>query len=157
MIVMNLTTQKKLAAKVLKCGVSRIWIDPVKIKEVSEAITTADVKRLIKKRIIKKKPEIGVSRKKRKKRKGPGSRKGTAKARSPPKRIWMNKIRTQRKYLRLLKEKNVVDSKLYRELYLKAKAGFFRSKSHIRDYLVRNKMIEEEKIKGVEDEIQKTA
>jgi ribosomal protein L19E len=35
----------------------------------------------------------------------------------------------------MLKEKKIIDDKLYRELYLKSKGGFFRSKRHIKIYL----------------------
>ena len=34
---MNLTTQKRLAASILKVGVNRVWIDPNEIEEVSRA------------------------------------------------------------------------------------------------------------------------
>ena len=36
---MNLTTQKRLAADLLKVGVNRVWIDPNNLEEVSRAIT----------------------------------------------------------------------------------------------------------------------
>ncbi|HNS25277.1 MAG TPA: 50S ribosomal protein L19e, partial [Methanobacteriaceae archaeon] len=34
---MNLTTQKRLAADILKIGVNRVWIDPDHSEEVSQA------------------------------------------------------------------------------------------------------------------------
>ena len=48
---MNL--QKKLAAKVMKCGVNKVWIDP-KNEKVKQAITRRDIRRFIKEGIIKK-------------------------------------------------------------------------------------------------------
>ena len=39
---MNL--QRKLAAKVLKCGENRVWIDP-KNEKVKQAITRRDIRR----------------------------------------------------------------------------------------------------------------
>ena len=36
---MNLTTQKRLAASILKVGLNRVWIDPERMEEVSMAIT----------------------------------------------------------------------------------------------------------------------
>ena len=51
---MNLTTQKKLAAKILKVGVNRVWIDPEHMEEVSRAITRNSVKALINNGVIKK-------------------------------------------------------------------------------------------------------
>ena len=54
---MNLTTQKRLAADILKVGVNRIWIDPERIDEVSGAITRDGVKQLIKDGAIRAKPK----------------------------------------------------------------------------------------------------
>ena len=58
---MNLTTQKKLAAKILKVGVNRVWIDPEHMEEVSRAITRNSIKALINDGVIKAKPVNGIS------------------------------------------------------------------------------------------------
>jgi large subunit ribosomal protein L19e len=55
---MNLTTQKRLAASILKVGVNRVWIDPDEIEEVSRAITRDGIKQLIDQGIIKAKPKL---------------------------------------------------------------------------------------------------
>lgn len=44
---MNLTLQRRLASKILKCGEGRVWIDPAKMSQVDEAITREDVRKLI--------------------------------------------------------------------------------------------------------------
>ena len=36
---MNLTTQKRLAASILKVGLNRVWIDPERLEDVSMAIS----------------------------------------------------------------------------------------------------------------------
>jgi len=54
---LNLTTQKRIAADILKVGVNRVWIDPKNTKEVSRAITREGVKQLIGNGIIKAKPK----------------------------------------------------------------------------------------------------
>ena len=59
---MKLSTQKRLAADVLKVGMSRVWIDPDFEDEVSLAITRDDIRRLIDEGAIQKKRTIGVSR-----------------------------------------------------------------------------------------------
>jgi large subunit ribosomal protein L19e len=137
---MELTTQRRLAAKLLKCGKSRVWIDPDRIGEVEEAITKADLRNLIKSGVIKKLPKRGISRarkklllakKRRGKRKGIGSRKGTARARQPKKELWVQKIRPQRKLLKLLRAEGKIDKRTYRKFYLLAKGGMFRSKAHL--------------------------
>ena len=51
----------------------------------------------------------------------------------------MNAVRAQRTLLKELKEKKEIDAKLYKELYLKVKGGFFRSKRHIQLYLKERK------------------
>ena len=40
---MNLTTQRRLAASILKVGLNRVWIDPERLEEVSLAITSKAV------------------------------------------------------------------------------------------------------------------
>jgi len=145
---MKLDMQKKLAAKVLKVGVSRIWIDPSNLEEVSKAITRYDIKGLIDKGIIKVKPKKGVSRGRARKldeqrrkgrRRGHGSRKGAKKARIPKKRNWINKVRPLRGLLKFLKEQGTITSKEYRELYNKIKGNFFRSKAHLKSYVEKMK------------------
>src|SRR3990172_13438625 len=101
---MQLKVQKKLAAKVLKVGPSRVIFDETRLEEIKEAITSGDIKRLITDHAIKGRPVKGISkvrsnknkRQKRKNlRKGEGSRKGTHHARADTKREWINKVRSQ--------------------------------------------------------------
>ena len=58
---MTLRNQKRLAARIMKCGVTRVWIDPTRIKDAQEAITGQDIRRLINDGIIKKLPKQGLS------------------------------------------------------------------------------------------------
>lgn len=141
---MKLDNQKKLAAQILKCSKKRIKLDLSRLEDIKEAITKADIRRLIIDKAIDKIHKVGVSRgrarkklvqKRKGKQKGYGARKGSRNARFPKKEEWMNKIRIQRRLLKNLKEKKIIDDLLYRELYLKSKGGFFRSKRHIKLYL----------------------
>ena len=56
-------------------------------------------------------------------------------ARLPRKKRWINRIRVQREFLSHLKGKGAIDRKAYRDIYLKSKGGFFRSKRHIKVYI----------------------
>lgn len=141
---MKIDNQKRLAAQILKCSKKRVKFDPDSSSEIKEAITKADIRGLIKDKIISKIPARGVSRgrarkrlvqKRKGKQKGEGSKKGSKGARLPKKKAWMNKIRAQRKLLKLLKKNKIIDGKLYREFYSKSKGGFFRSRRHIKIYL----------------------
>ena len=111
---MKLRTQRRLAAEILKVGENRIWMDPSRTEEISLAISKEDIRKLIKKRFIRAKPERGTSRGRfQKRRRGPGSREGPAER---EKLKWMRKVRALRKMLKELREKRVLDSRQYRRL-----------------------------------------
>ncbi|MGC8584815.1 MAG: 50S ribosomal protein L19e [Thermoplasmata archaeon] len=137
---MDVSFQKRMAADILKCGISRVYIDPKGLEEVSDAITREDVRMLIKKGLIKKLPVKGNSRARwRKKRiqkmkgrsKGPGTRKGTKHARLSRKDRWISTIRAIRNELRKLKKEGKIDKRTYRKYYRLAKGGMFRSRAHL--------------------------
>ena len=59
---MQLTNQKRLAAKILGCGVHRVWINSDYIDMVASAVQTEDIREFIDQGIIKAKPVKGTSR-----------------------------------------------------------------------------------------------
>lgn len=137
---MDVSFQKTLAAKIMKCGKTRVYIDPKALDEVAEAITRDDVRMLIKRGLIKKLPKKGNSRARiRKKmkqkqkglRNGQGSRKGTKNARLASKRRWVKAIRSIRRELRNLKEQGKIDRRTYRKYYRYAKGGMFKNRAHL--------------------------
>ena len=141
---MQLGIQKRLAAQILKCSQSNIWLDPNRLDEIKEAITKADMKSLIKDKAIKGKKIKGNSgyrirkireQKGKGRRSGPGSIKGSKHARSGKKDEWIRNIRVQRDFLQNLRDKKVIEESSYRSLYMKSKGGFFRSKRHIKVYM----------------------
>jgi len=143
-------TQKKLAAKIAKRSKKKVKLDSSRLEEIKEAITRADIRSLLKDKAIKVEQKKGVSRararkhkkqKVRGRKKGQGSRKGRANARLSNKQKWMNRIRLQRKFLKELKDNKKITQEVYKEIYRKAKGGFFRSKRHIKLYLTEHKLI----------------
>ncbi len=150
---MKLTTQRRLAAQTMKCGESRVWFDPRRIKDIKEAITNQDIRSLVHDLAIQKHaPESNSSFRhkksllqKRKGRKGGhGSRKGTKSARLDAKTNWINKVRAQRKFLKSLKSDKKINTKTFGELYSKSKGGFFRSKKHIQRYMEEHSLVNDE-------------
>lgn len=138
---MNLTPQKKIAARLLGVGIKRVWIDPDIEEDLSLALTRDDVRKLIADGVIRKKPVKGVSRwrarmmkiqKGRGQRKGHGKRKGRMGARQPRKKIWINKARSQRRYLRGLRDNKLILPSQYRKLYVGVKGNSYRSVTHLR-------------------------
>lgn len=141
---MNLRSQRRMAAEILGVGEGRVWIDPERLEDIEAAITREDIRRLIREGAIRKLKERGISRararilhEKRKKgrRRGAGSRSGSKKARANLKKTWVMKIRALRRRLRQLKERRVITTRVYRQLYLKAKSGVFRSISDLHRYI----------------------
>jgi large subunit ribosomal protein L19e len=148
---MNLKIKKRIAADIMKCSPSRVSLDEASLDEIKEAITREDIKILIHKGAIIKLPARGISnsrskelqeKKKKGHRKGHGSRKGTAGARQSKKETWMSKIRKQRQFLKEVKLKKLVSDSNYRELYRRAKSGFFRSLRHLKYFMSEKELFE---------------
>ncbi|MEM2728600.1 MAG: 50S ribosomal protein L19e, partial [Candidatus Bathyarchaeia archaeon] len=77
-----------------------------------------------------------IHEKKRKgRRRGVGKRSGAAGARISHEKEWVEKIRALRRRLRELREKRVISVRVYRQLYLKAKAGVFKSIADLHRYI----------------------
>jgi large subunit ribosomal protein L19e len=140
----NLSSQRRLAAQILKVGQNRVWIDPERMDDVEGAITREEVKKLIHEKIIVSLPQKGVSRSRAKvvrekkrvgRRKGAGSRTGSGRAKISKKELWMSKIRCLRKRLRELKASRVITEHTYRKLYGIAGSGKFESVAELERYL----------------------
>lgn len=128
--------QKRLSARILKVGESRIWLDPSQSKDIKSAITKADVRKLIQKGAIKALPEkLHRPREKRTMKKRSGSKKGAKHSVVTAKRKWISTVRPLRRMLKELRETNQIDRATYRKLYLLVKGGVFRSRSHLKIYL----------------------
>ena len=140
----NLSSQRRLAAQILKVGQNRVWIDPDRMDDVEGAITRDEIKRLIHEKVIVSLPVQGVSRSRAKlvrekkrvgRRKGAGSRTGSPGAKVSKKEAWMAKIRSLRKKLRELKASRVITENTYRKLYVMAGSGRFESVAEVERYL----------------------
>ncbi len=147
---MDLKLQKKLATKVTKTSKKRVKISPEAQEQVKQAITKADIISLVKEGVINVFSKRGTSRhrararhlaKKKGRQRGTASKKGKKTARTPRKEQWIKKVRLQRRVLKDLKDKNQVNQKDYRQLYLKIKGGFFRSKKHLLLYMNQHNLI----------------
>jgi large subunit ribosomal protein L19e len=141
---MNLSSQRKMAASLLKVGIGRVWLDEEHIEKISSAVTKDDIRKLIQEGKIKVKPIKGTSRyrarlrknqKKKGRRKGHGKRKGKKGARTPQKKKWISTIRPIRSVLKELRDTGKLSTSDYRKLYALAKGGTFKSKAHLNAYI----------------------
>ncbi|MGA2683149.1 MAG: 50S ribosomal protein L19e [Candidatus Bathyarchaeia archaeon] len=132
----NLTSQRRLAAQILKIGQNRVWINPEFMDDVESAITREEVRKLIHERVIVSMPENGVSRSRAKvirskkakgRRSGPGSITGAGYAKVTKKEAWMIRIRSLRRKLRELKASRTITEDTYSQYYRMAGSGRFQS------------------------------
>ncbi|OPX73198.1 MAG: 50S ribosomal protein L19e [Methanoregulaceae archaeon PtaB.Bin108] len=140
----DLTTQRRISASILKCGVNRVRFDPERISDIQNAISREDLRALIGEDAIQaiqaRGNSRGRAREKMAKRsyghcKGPGRRRGAAGARNPRKRQWIQKIRAIRKTLVELRDNGEINPHLYRMLYRQAAGGQYRSVAHLKAHL----------------------
>ncbi|MGC9445244.1 MAG: 50S ribosomal protein L19e [Candidatus Methanospirareceae archaeon] len=151
--MVNLTKQRRIAAKVLHVGLGRVWIDPNAAGVVAKAITRDDIRGLIEDGVIQKIQKQGISRgrirvralqKSMGRRKGHGSRKGARGARTKKKERWMSKIRALRRRLNELRADESIDRTAYRKLYNKANGGDFRNVAHLNEYIATHEQLAQE-------------
>ena len=147
-------SKKKVAADILKSGVSRIRI--LDSKQVEEAITRQDIKNLIRKGLIVKIQKKGTSKayskklfrqKKKGRRSGAGSRRGSYRARNPKKYLWIKTVRPLRTLLKELVLEGQIEKKDWKLLYSMVKGGAFRSKGHLLTYLKDHEMLKKKVVK----------
>ncbi len=135
---------KELVADIYGVGAHRVRIDPARLAEVEEALTKDDLRGLVARGVIEILPKRSPSRhrarylhaqKRKGRRRGFGSRKGTPGARLRRKLGWMLKIRAIRRFLKQLRAEGKISSGEYRRIYLLAKGGHVRSKKHVVEIL----------------------
>jgi len=150
----DLRNQRRMAASILKCGKTRVWMDPDRLEEIAKAVTRNDISILVNGGAIKSIQKKGISSGRRKyilnqkqkgRRTGQGSRKGSKCARLPHKERWIRTIRPIRSYLKKLREEKQIDAHTYRVYYRKSKGGVFRNKQHLKSHLLADNIIKEEK------------
>jgi large subunit ribosomal protein L19e len=137
----SIKTTKRLASRITGAGESRICIYDA--KAAKEALTADDVRELLRNGAISVRPVKGTgrakarfkqSRKEAGRRRGEGSRRGSEFAKTPPKKRWAQKVRSQRRLLSNLKPR--LSKGAYRELYSQVKGNLFKSKKALLSHAV---------------------
>ncbi len=143
--------KKKLAAKLLKTSVHKVKFAPDALEDIQKALTRSDIRGLIAMGKIWKDPVNEHSRagarknaaqKKKGRRANRGSKKGKKHSVVSKKTTWIHRVRIQRDFIQLLKEKGMISTENFRIIYLKIKGGFFRNKRHLKLYLNDYKLLQ---------------
>jgi len=139
-------SQRRMAGSILKCGTSRIWMEPTQMAKIQAAITRVDVKRLIYAGLIRKLPIEGTGAPGKRRYQRAGSRKGRSAARSGGgKSMWLKTVRAQRSLLNDLKPK--LEPMAYRKTYRMVKGGAFRSRVHLTTHIESKGLMKKAKVK----------
>lgn len=142
-MVVNLRAKKRLASRVTGVGVHRIKFDSDHLDDVADAITRENIRSLITANTIQIKPFTGTSRgraqeKKNQKNKrgtGQGSKQGRKGARVGKKEIYVTKVRSLRRILKIAKERKDITNPEFWALYKKVGGNTVRNKAHLRQLL----------------------
>ena len=137
----NLKGKRELVARILDIGANRVRFEPDKLDDIADSITREDLRSLVRRGTIwttrVKGTSRGRARTKQAIRKksglGPGSKKGKKTARMGKKSAYVRKIRSLRRHLKMLKDRNEINGQTYWLIYKKINGSQVRSVSHLRE------------------------
>ena len=139
-MVVNLKAKKRLASRVTGVGVHRIKFDADHLDDVADAITRENIRSLITANTIKIKSFTGTSRgraqtkKSQKNKRGTtqGSKQGRKGARVGKKEVYVAKVRSLRRLLKIAKDRKDLTNPEFWALYKKVGGNTVRNKAHLR-------------------------
>ena len=139
-MVINLNSKKRLAARVTGVGVHRIRFDSDHLSDIADAITRSDIRSLITANTITIKSFTGTSRGRAHKKKAQRNKRGTTQgskhgskgARVGKKEVYVAKVRSLRRLLKIAKDRKNITNPEFWTLYKKVGGNTVRNKAHLR-------------------------
>jgi len=139
-VVVNLKAKKRLASRVTGVGVHRIKFDSEHLDDIADAITRENIRSLITANTIQIMSFRGTSRGRAQKKKdqknkrgtGQGSKQGRKGARVGKKEVYVAKVRSLRRLLKIAKDRKEITNPEFWALYKKIGGNTVRNKAHLR-------------------------
>ena len=139
-MVVNLKAKKRLAARVTGVGIHRIKFDTDHLDDIADAITRENIRSLITANTIRIKSFTGTSKgrahtkKAQKNKRGAkqGAKQGAKGARVGKKEVYVAKVRSLRRLLKIAKDRKDLTNPEFWELYKKVGGNTVRNKAHLR-------------------------
>lgn len=139
----NLRTKKLLASRVTGVGMHRIKFDSEKLDDVADAITRQNIRSLITANVIRIEPTRGTSRgraefkktQKTKRGRKEGAKQGRKGARVGKKEVYVKKVRSLRKILKIAKDRKEITNPEFWSIYTKVNGNTVRNKAHLRQLI----------------------
>ena len=139
-MVVNLKAKKRLAARVSGVGVNRIKFDTDHLDDIADAITRENIRSLFTANTIRIKSFTGTSRGRAQAKKDQRSKRGTTQgskrgrkgARVGKKEVYVAKVRSLRRLLKIAKDRKDLTNPEFWILYKKVGGNTVRNKAHLR-------------------------
>lgn len=139
-MVVNLKSKKRLVSRITGVGVHRIKFDTDHLDDISDAITRSSIRSLMTANTIKIKSFVGTSKgrahtkKAQRNKRGTtqGSKQGRKGARVGKKRLYVAKVRSLRRLLKIAKDRKELTNPEFWSLYKKVGGNTVRNKAHLR-------------------------
>ena len=139
-LVVNLKAKKRLASRVIGVGVHRIRFDTDHLDDVADAITRENIRSLVTANTITVKSFTGTSKGRAHKKKAQrnkrgttqGSKRGRKGARVGKKEVYVAKVRSLRRLLKIAKDRKDLTNPEFWALYKRVGGNTVRNKAHLR-------------------------
>ena len=139
-MVVNLKAKKRLASRVTGVGIHRIKFDTDHLDDIADAITRANIRSLITANTIRIKSFTGTSKGRAHKKKAQknkrgatqGAKRGRKGARVGKKQVYVAKVRSLRRLLKIAKDRKDLSNPEFWVLYKKVGGNTVRNKAHLR-------------------------
>jgi len=139
-VVVNLKAKKRLASRVSGVGIHRIKFDTDHLDDIADAITRENIRSLFTANTITIKSFTGTSRgraqrkrvQKNKRGTTQGSKRGKKGARVGKKEVYVAKVRSLRRLLKIAKDRKDLTNPEFWTLYKKVGGNTVRNKAHLR-------------------------